>query len=153
VVKANKTAGVNFSACVPYGLNPDICFVLKGAPYQNTNLTSAAVAVKVLKDKTDIGQCGTFSPSELNGGKFNGSVHGGGSLVFVTAVAGDAGAGNFSETHFNRAFYGTTCYEIDETIRWTNSANFNPPRAQFDTSDVWSKLDILRNGFQFINNK
>jgi len=149
-VKANKTTGVNFSACVPYGESPDNCFVLKNQPYVNTNLASAAVTVSVLKDKTDIGQCGIFTPQELNGGKLNGSVQGGGTVVFVTAVATDAGAGNFYETHFNRAFYGTTCYELDETIHWTNADNYSPPRTQFDTADVWSKLDILRNGFSFL---
>lgn len=148
-VKANNTKGVNFSACVPYGLSPDICFVLKSQPYLTTNLGSAAVAVKVLKNKTTIGVCGTFTEQELNGGEVKGAVQGNG-VVFVTAVATDAGAGNSSETRYNRAFYGTTCYEINETTRWSYAGNFSPPRQDFDKNDVWSKLDILRNGFGFI---
>ena len=56
-VKANNTKGVNFSGCVPYGEMPDLCFVLKGQPYANTNLSSAAVTVSVLKNKTNIGNC------------------------------------------------------------------------------------------------
>lgn len=148
-VKANNTKGINFSACVPYGLNPDLCFLLNSQPYQNTNLSSAGVAVTVLKNKTTIGDCGTFSTKDLNGGKVTDSVRGNG-VVFVTAVSTDAGAGNFSETHFNRAFYGTICYEIDETVRWTNAQNYSPAKAEFDKADVWSKLDVLRNGFQFV---
>jgi hypothetical protein len=148
-VKANKTSGVNFSACVPYGLKPDGCFVLNNQPYANTNLESAGVAVTVLKNKTDIGSCGTFTPEELNGGKMLSPIQIN-NVVFVTAVSSDAGAGNFSDTHYNRAFYGNLCYEIDETARWANAENFDPPRPEFNTSDVWTKLDVLRNGFQFV---
>jgi hypothetical protein len=148
-IKADNPKSVNFSACVPYGNMPNWCFVLNNQPYSNTNLESAAVAVSILKNKTDIGTCGAFTSQELNGGQFEGSVQGNG-VVFVTAKTTDAGAGQFSETHFNRAFYGTTCYEIDETARWANAQNFSPPRAEFDRTDVWNKLDVLRNGFQFV---
>jgi len=78
---------------------PDMCFVLNGQPYQNTNLESAAVAVSVLKNKTNLGDCGNFSAKELNGGQVKGAALGNG-VVFITAAATDAGAGNFSETHF-----------------------------------------------------
>jgi hypothetical protein len=149
-VKANKTKGVDFSACVPYGISPSLCFGLNNQPYANTNLESAAVAVSILKNKTNIGDCGTFTPQELNGGQVSDSVQGGNGVVFITAKATDAGAGNFYETHFNRAFYGTICYEIDETTHWTNAQNYSPARAEFDKADVWSKLDVLRNGFQFV---
>jgi hypothetical protein len=148
-VKSNKTKGVNFSACTPYGLSPELCFALNSQPYLNTNLESAAVAITILKNKTSIGDCGTFTQQELNGGQVLGSVQGNG-VVFVTAKATDAGAGNFYETHFNRAFYGTICYEIDETAHWTEASNYSPPRAEFDKADVWSKLDVLRNGFGFV---
>jgi len=149
-VKANKTKGVDFSACVPYGISPSLCFVLNSKPYADTNLESAAVAVSILKNKTNIGDCGTFTSQELNGGQVSDSVQGGNGVVFITAKATDAGAGNFYETHFNRAFYGTICYEIDETTHWTNAQNYSPARAEFDKADVWSKLDVLRNGFQFV---
>ncbi len=148
-VKANNTKGVNFSACVPYGLMPDMCFVLNGQPYLNTNLGSAGVAVSVLKNKTTIGDCGTFSALDLAGGHTTDAVQGNG-VVFVTAVNTDAGAGNFSETHYNRAFYGNLCYELDETARWTNAENYSPPRTEFDRTDIWNKLDVLRNGFEFV---
>jgi hypothetical protein len=148
-IKANSPKGINFSACVPFGFSPSWCFVLNNHPYAATNLESAAVAVGILKNKTSITDCGTFTPQELNGGQVLGSVQGNG-VVFVTAKATDAGAGNFYETHFNRAFYGTICYEIDETAHWTNADNYSPPRAEFDKADVWSKLDVLRNGFQFV---
>lgn len=148
-VKANNTKGINFSACVPYGIMPDMCFVLKNQPYANTNLQSAAVTVSVLKNKTSIGDCGTFTAQELNGGQAKGAVQING-VVFVTAVNTDAGAGNFSETHYNRAFYGNICYELDETARWTNAQNYSPPRTEFDRTDIWNKLDVLRNGFEFV---
>lgn len=149
-ILANKTKGVNFSACVPYGFSPDVCFVLNSQPYQNTNLESAAVAIKVLKNKKNINDCGSFTAQELNGGKTDGSVVGTNGTVFVTATTSDAGAGNYSETYFNRAFYGTICYELDETIRWANAGNFDPPKTEFNKNDVWAKLDLLRNGFQFV---
>jgi hypothetical protein len=148
-VKANNTKGVNFSACVPYGEMPSWCFVLNKQPYASTNLESAGMAVSILKNITNIGDCGTFTEQELNGGQVKGAVQGNG-VVFITAVATDAGAGNFSETHFNRAFYGNICYEIDETSRWADAENFSPPKAEFNRTDVWNKLDVLRNGFLFV---
>jgi uncharacterized protein YcfL len=148
-IKLGSPKSVNFSACVPYGIMPSWCFVLNSQSYANTNLESAGVAVSILKDKTNIADCGIFTAQELNGGQVEGSVQGNG-VVFVTAKATDAGAGNFSEIHFNRAFYGTICYEIDETAHWTGAGNYSPPRVEFDRTDVWAKLDILRNGFGFV---
>ncbi len=147
-VKANNTKGVNFSACTPYGLSPDMCFVLKNDTFQNTNLESAAVSVLVYKGKTGA-ECAAFDAQEVAGGQVLGAVQVN-DVVFMTAKNTDAGAGNFSETHFSRALYGDLCYEIDETARWTNAQNFNPPKAEFDKTDIWSKLDVLRNGFRFI---
>lgn len=148
-LKANNSKIINTSACQPYGLSPEVCFVLKNQPYQNTNLTSAVVAVTILKDKKTLGACGNFTEAELSGGSVLGGVQVG-DLVFLTAKTTDAGAGNYSETHFNRAFYGTICYELVETVRWTNAQNYSPPRAEFDKADIWNKLDILRNDFSFI---
>ncbi len=148
-IKANNPKSVNFSACVPYGIMPGWCFVLNNQPYADTNLESAGVAISILKNKTGIADCGNFSAQDLEGGHTTSPVQANG-VVFVTATASDAGAGNFSETHFNRAFYGTTCYEVDETARWANAEVFDPPRTEFDRTDVWGKLDVLRNGFQFV---
>ena len=127
---------------------PNVCFALKDQPYQNTNLESAAVGVSVLPGK-NISDCAAFSPQDLQGGKVGSPIQIN-SIVFMTASSTGRGAGNFSETHFNRAFYNTTCYELTESVRWADAGNFDPPRAEFDPSGVWSKLDVLRNGFQFI---
>jgi hypothetical protein len=149
-IKANNVKGVNISACVPYGIIPDECFVLSDQPYLNTNLSSAAVDVSVLPGINSLTDCANFSPQELQEGKVTNPVKIN-NLVFVTAESSDAGAGNFSQTEFYRTFSGNTCYELIETVRWAEAGNFDPPRAEFNSSDVWSKLDLLRNGFQITN--
>ncbi len=123
-------------------------FALKADAYKNTNLVSAAVSIKILSNKKNIGECAVMGADEINGGRMTDSktVNG---VNFLTAVSSDAGASNFYETHYNRAWYGTFCIEIDATVHSTSPDVYDTPRTAYDYNQVWYKLQVLINSFQF----
>ncbi len=141
-----KTAkGINSAACnTPTGV-PVACFVLNDPSLSATNFSSAAVSVYELPNK-DIGQCAQFSPDEIGNGHGTQTVTINGT-PFITAVTNDAGMSQYSETHFARTYYGSTCFQIDEVLRWANAQVFSPARPEFEQAAVWQRLDAIRGNF------
>ncbi len=101
-----------------------------------SDLASAAVAIKILNNKKEITDCAVMTSEDINGGHMTDSktVNG---VNFITAVSSGSGY----ETRYSRAWYGTFCLEIDATVKGTG------PKL----NDVWYKLQVLMNSFQFIN--
>lgn len=124
------------------------CFALNPDLYKNTNFVSANVDISILNNKTTIEQCANMTPDEINGGQMTGGISING-VNFITAQSNGAGAGNFYQEHYYRAWYGTFCIEMDARVHSANAANYDPPRPEFDAGDVWYKLQVLINSFQF----
>jgi len=126
------------------------CFVLNAMPYANTNFDSAAVSVKILSNVKTSTACAVFDPNETASGQV-GSPQTINGVTFITAIGSDAGAGNFYTTHYNRAWYGNVCVEVDGIIHSTNPGVYDPPRPEFDQNAVWQQLNIVVNSFRFTN--
>ncbi len=138
----------NSPACNVGGESPKVCFVLKSEPYKGTNFNSAAVTVRVRTDRADLSKCAEFPASELGLGHLENPIVVNG-VTFVTAMSDNIVAGQHTQSHISRGYHNKTCYQINETIIWTDVKS-NPPRQEVDKGQIWSKLDPVRGNFRFI---
>jgi hypothetical protein len=145
-IAAYNFGSVDGSAC---DRDANSCFVLDKTPYANTNLDSAVVSVKILSSVTTPTACAAFDPNEIAGGHTTSIVSING-ITFLTAVSSDAGAGNFYETHYNRTWYGNNCVEVNAIVHSTDPGVYDPPRPEFNANEVWYKLQLVINSFQFV---
>lgn len=146
-IAAYNFGAVDGSAC---DRAANSCFVLNKMPYANTNFDSAAVSVKILPNVNTVAACAVFDPNEIDSGN-TGPAQTINGVTFMTAVGSDAGAGNFYTTHYNRAWYGNMCLEVNGVIHSTDPGVYSPPRPEFDPNAVWQQLDIVINSFRFTN--
>lgn len=147
-LSAKTAQSENTAGCNVPGPEPSVCFVLKGAPYKPSNLSSAASSIKIRTDKASLTDCAAFPASELGFGHLGNPAMINGT-VFVTATSDNAAAGTETQVRMNRAFYRGACYEVDESLSWTNAQNFSPPRQEVNKEEVWAKLDAMRGNFRF----
>lgn len=120
---------------------------LPGSIFPKTNLSNAGFAVSMSTSKNEK-ECLTVNlPEGVEAFTKKTTING---QEFFTANGNGAGAGNFYESKNYRAFVGTSCFEINETIHTANIGNFDPGTVtEVDKDAVWKKLDAITASFKF----
>jgi len=122
------------------------CLLYEGRDYEGTGFHGAGLSVNVLRELRTPETCAQIAnPSDNSIGK---EVISG--ITFSSGSVRDAAAGTASWGPVYRTFYKGVCFEIAITEVASSGQYFDPPRPDYDTTQLDKKFDAIVHTFKFI---